>query len=412
MRKPDQWRPVLRQGGNAEVTLETTNSVAEIIWHSRSAPQTVMTHERSKMTRRAWLIASGAALCGIPRPACSAHAVAAPHSPYVKLSLNENPMGPSPLALKALQGGIGEVCRYGKAGAEHLEHAVAAREAVPVDQIVFGGILGALGRHLALSGPLGASFIYSEPGYTALVDVVAPLGDHAIGVPLNERLENDLPAIAAKVTDRTQAVYLVNPHNPSGTVSDAETFLHFVSETSRRTTVIVDEAYLEFAPEFNRRTAVRLTRAGENVIVFRTFSKIYGLAGLSLGYAVSPKALAASLKHAGIGAAATFDRLAIAAAAASLHDTGYVAFMRDRVATERDKWNRLFDALKVRHSDSSGNFVFFETRRPHREVAAALRARGIDIGRAFPPLERWARISIGLPEENQLARRAVAELLR
>jgi histidinol-phosphate aminotransferase len=363
------------------------------------------------MTRRAWLIASGAGLCGIPRPERSARAAAAPHSSRVNLSLNENPMGPSPLGLKVLQREIGEVCRYSAGGAERLEHTIAALEGVPVDQIVLGEILPALGRHLALSGPLGASFIYSEPGYTALVDAVVPLGDQAIGVPLNERLENDLPAIAAKITDRTRAAYLVNPHNPSGTVSDAAIFLHFISETSRRTTVIVDEAYLEFAPDFNRRTAVHLTRTGKNVIVCRTFSKIRGLAGLSLGYAVSPRALAASLKHAGIGPLATFDRLAIAAATASLQDTGYVASMRDRVATEREKWNRLFDTLKVRHSDSSGNFAFFETGRPHREFAAALRARGIDIGRAFPPLERWARISIGLPEENRIARRAVAELL-
>jgi histidinol-phosphate aminotransferase len=364
------------------------------------------------MTRRAWLITSGAVLSGVPVPEHSAHAAVAPHSPYIKLALNENPMGPSPLALKILQSEIGEVCRYSEGGTELLEHIVAAQEGVPVDQIVLGEVLGALGRQLALSGSLGASFIYSEPGYTALVDAVEPLGDHAVGVPLNERLENDLPAIAAKITDRTQAVYLVNPHNPSGTTSDAETFLHFVSETSRRTTVIVDEAYLEFVPDFNRRTAVCLTRAGQNVIVFRTFSKIYGLAGLSLGYAVSPKSLAASLKQAGIGAASNFDRLAIAAATVSLQDTGYVASMRDRVAAEREKWNRLFDALKVLHSDSSANFVFFETGRPHPEFAAALRTSGIDIGRAFPPLERWARISIGLPEENQLARQAVAELLR
>jgi histidinol-phosphate aminotransferase len=364
------------------------------------------------MTRRAWLIASGAALGGIAMSENGAAAAVAPHSPSIKLDLNENPMGPSPLALQVLQREIGDVCRYRKGGTELLENTVAAREGVPAEQIVLGEILGALGRHLALSGSPGASFIYSEPGYTALVDAVEPLGDDVVAVPLNERLENDLPAIAARVTDRTQAVYLVNPHNPSGTISDAETFLHFVSETSRRTTVIVDEAYLEFVPDFKRRTAVCLTRAGQNVIVFRTFSKIYGLAGLSLGYAVLSKSIAASLKQAGIGAAGNFDRLAVAAAAASLQDADYVASMRDRVATEREQWNRLFDVLKVQHTDSSGNFVFFETGRPHGAFSAALRARGIEIGRGFPPLEQWARISIGLPEENQLARQAVAELLQ
>jgi histidinol-phosphate aminotransferase len=85
--------------------------------------------------------------------------------------------------------------------------------------------------------------------------------------------------------------------------------------------------------------------------------------------------------------------------------------MRAKVIAEREKWNSFFDALKLQHSDSRGNFVFFETGRPHREVAAALDARGVDIGRAFPPLDHWARISIGLPQENALARDAVVGLL-
>ncbi len=188
-------------------------------------------------------------------------------------------------------------------------------------------------------------------------------------------------------------------------------FTAFVREMSKRAIVIVDEAYLEFEPDFVQRTVVGLTRAGENVVVFRTFAKIYGLAGLSMGYAVAPKALAASLKRAGIGIPETLDRLALAASAGSLRDKGYVATIRAKVIAEREKWNQLFDALKLRHSDSRGNFVFVETGRPHQEVAATLRARGIDIGRAFPPRDHWARISIGLPRENAMARVAIAELL-
>jgi len=244
-----------------------------------------------------------------------------------------------------------------------------------------------------------------------LVDAVAPGGGVAVGVPLDQNLGNDLAAIAAKVSARTRAIYLVNPHNPSGTVSDAAMFTAFVSEMSKSAIVIVDEAYLEFEPDFAARTVVDLARAGKNVVVFRTFAKIYGLAGLSVGYAVAPKTLAASLKRAGIGSAETLDRLALAASAGSLRDRDYVATTRAKVIAEREKWHRLFDALKLRYSDARGNFVFFETGRPHQEIAAALRAKGIDIGRAFPPLEHWARISIGLPHENTMARTAIAELL-
>jgi histidinol-phosphate aminotransferase len=129
-----------------------------------------------------------------------------------------------------------------------------------------------------------------------------PVGGVAVGVPLNERLENDLSAIAAKVNAHTRAVYLVNPHNPTGTVSDAAQFIDFVSELSKRTLVIVDEAYLEFTPDFRKRTVVGLVRAGAQVAVFRTFSKIYGLASLAIGYTLAPVPLAVSLKDFGMGA--------------------------------------------------------------------------------------------------------------
>jgi histidinol-phosphate aminotransferase len=130
-----------------------------------------------------------------------------------------------------------------------------------------------------------------------------------------------------------------------------------------------------------------------------------------MGYAVGPSALVASLKRAGIGSPEPLGRLTLAAAAGSLMDREYVETVRSKVIAEREKWHRLFDTLKLRYSDSRGNFVFFETNRPQREIAGALRAKGIEIGRAFPPLDYWTRISIGLPEENTLARTAVAELL-
>jgi histidinol-phosphate aminotransferase len=377
--------------------------------HVKGAP--AMSNEKWVLTRRDWLTTSSIALSGLVLPAASGAAESTVHPLRARLSLNENPFGPSRFALAAIRKQLGEICRYVGDGAEILTRALVAREGVSADQIVLGEILEALGLHLAMDGPSGGEFIYSEPGYTALVDSVAPGGGVVVGVPLDQHLQNDLPAIAAKVSARTRAIYLVNPHNPTGTVSDAAMFPALVREMSKRATVIVDEAYLEFEPDFVRRTVVGLTRAGENVVVFRTFAKIYGLAGLSLGYAVAPKALAASLKRAGIGAPETLGRLALAASAGSLRDEGYVATIRAKVIAEREKWNQLFDALKLRHSDSRGNFVFFETGRPHQEIAATLRARGIEIGRAFPPLDHWTRISIGLPRENAMARAAIAELL-
>ncbi|MDU6141123.1 pyridoxal phosphate-dependent aminotransferase, partial [Bradyrhizobium sp.] len=255
------------------------------------------------------------------------------------------------------------------------------------------------------------TFVYSEPGYTALVDAVTPAGGRVVGVPLNAALENDLPAIAAVVDGTTRAVYLVNPHNPSGTVSDTAAFIAAVRDLSARTLVIVDEAYLEFMPDFAARSVAPLVREGGNVAVFRTFSKIFGLASLAIGYTLAPKPLAAALKQMGIGAFFGLSRLSLVAATASLGDHDYVASVRTKVAAEREAWHALLRARGRRFSASQANFVFFDCGRPHAEAAAALAARGIIIGRAQPQFDAWLRISIGLPVENAIARQAVAELL-
>jgi histidinol-phosphate aminotransferase len=380
-------------------------------------PMTTFEHSPSGtplMTRRK--LFGGAALSGLTLSsvgtlAASTGLAAAPAAGLTRLSLNENPLGPSPLAVEAIQKALTEIPRYADDDARALEQQIADREGVSPDQIILGEILDSLGLQLALDGGAGGEFIYSEPGYTALVDAVMPGGGVVVGVPLNAHLENDLPAIAARVTARTRAIYIVNPHNPTGTVSEAAPFTAFLSDAAKRTTVIVDEAYLEFEPDFTQKTAVELTRRGANVVVFRTFGKIYGLAGIPMGYAVAPKRLAASLKRNGVGAAYSLNRLALAAAAASLRDPGYVDGMRLKVVGERQKWHALLDTLGRRRSDSRGNFVFFETGQPHEMIAAQLIREGIEIARAFPPFDRWLRISVGLPAENARARDAIKKLL-
>ena len=353
----------------------------------------------------------GLALSSVATVAASTSLATAPSAGLTRLSLNENPLGPSPLAVEAIQNALTEIARYAGDDAHALEQQIADREGVSPDQIILGEILDSLGLQLALDGGAGGEFIYSEPGYTALVDAVAPGGGVVVGVPLNAHLENDLPAIASRVTARTRAIYIVNPHNPTGTASEAVPFKAFLREMAKQTTVIVDEAYLEFEPDFAQKTAVELTRSGANVVVFRTFGKIYGLAGMPMGYAVAPRGVADSLKRSGLGAAHSLNRLALTAAAASLRDTGYVDGIRLKVAEERQKWHTLLDTMGRRHSNSRGNFVFFETGLPHEVIAAQLISEGIEIARAFPPFNHWLRISIGLLAENVRARDTIKKFL-
>jgi histidinol-phosphate aminotransferase len=341
------------------------------------------------------------------KPTIAATAGAEP----IKLSMNENPFGPSQRAIEAIRDHLGGLFRYVGDEARALTQTIADLEGVAPEQVVLGEILNALGLVLAVGGGDRHEFIYTEPGYTALVDAVAPAGGTVTGIPLDKDLRNDLPAIARAITNRTRAVYLVNPHNPTGTVSDAQPFLDFVRDISRKVPVIVDEAYLEFLPDFTARTTARLTRENEQVIVFRTFAKIFGLAGLGMGYALLPRDLAVSLIRSGFGAAPTLNRLGVVAASASLTDKDYVATVRGKVAEERERWHQFLGGLKRRFAEARGNFIFFETGKPHAQVAKAFADRGILIGKGYPAYDDWARITIGLPAENEAARAAVRQIL-
>jgi histidinol-phosphate aminotransferase len=218
---------------------------------------------------------------------------------------------------EAIQHEFSNLCRYTGSEYDRLVEAIAAREAVPKDQIILGEILEPLGVHLSLQGGPGGEFVYSDPGYTALIDSAVAVGGRAVGVPLNPRLENDLDALAARVNGRTRAVYLVNPHNPTGIAAVADELKHVARTISRRALVIVDEAYLDFADRFAERTLTDLVRSGENVIVFRTFAKIYGLAGLEIGYGLLPKPISEALNAQGLTNPHLLPRLAVVAAAAS-----------------------------------------------------------------------------------------------
>jgi histidinol-phosphate aminotransferase len=350
-------------------------------------------------TRRDWLAATGmlVAAAAVPETGRAAAAKAA-----IRLNLNESAFGPSPKVAKAIEGTLGNLARYvDQAEVDTLAAQIARIEDVAPEQVVIGEVLEPLGLYLARQRPGGGNVVYSAPGYTALVDAAAPLGGVGKPVPLNSRLENDLPALLAAIDERTLAVNLVNPHNPSGTVNDAADFDRFMVEAAKQTLVVVDEAYLEY-DDLVGRSAIRQLRGGSNVLVFRTLAKAYGLAGLSIGYAVAPAELARNLREAGIGAPHSLSRLNLAAAAAALADQGHIARVRDWTLAGRRRLEQAIDAHGLERTDSRANFIYFRT-----PAADALRAeaakREIRIGRAFPPLGDWVRITIGTSDEVDIA---------
>lgn len=374
---------------------------------------------QSSSDRRIFLKSAGAAAsAALLAPGWLGSALAAPrviadaNAAPIRLCFNENPYGPSPLALQAIQRELGRVVRYGDESAAHaLVAQLAAYERLPADHVLPGEVLDTLGLYLGTEHGPGGEFIYSTPGYLALVDATSRVGGVSVPVPLDATQSNDLPALAAKINPKTRAIYLVNPHNPSGTVSDDAAFKRFLREASRKTLVIVDEAYLEYTDNFVTRSAVDLVREGANVAVFRTFAKIHGLAGLPFGYLLAPPTLVAALRKQGAGSAEGLGRLSIAAASAALRDKALLERSRVAVAKERRIWLSVLKELKLPHSETAANFIFFDAGRPQPGLAAAFLRRGIDIGRSYPPLEQWARITIGLPQENARAQAALREIL-
>lgn len=358
--------------------------------------------------RRAWLKAGGLTLAGLAFPGRRAWA----QQSWVRLGLNENPLGPSPSVEEAIRQDLRDLHAYTtEEEAQALIRQIAAFEGVQPEQVVLGEILEQIGLQLGRQGGAGREYLYSIPGYPALVNAAASAGGRVVSLPLNAELENDLPALSAAITARTGAIFLVNPHNPSGTVNGAADFHAFLREASKRTLVIVDEAYLEYSDDYAGRTAIGHTRAGENVLVFRTFAKAYGLAALPMGYAVAPRAVAELLRNAGVGFHRDLNRMALVAAGAALQDQAQIARVRAIVTAERNAWKAELVSLGLRQTVSQANFVYFDAGRAQPDIAAAMARERVDVGRAFAPYRNWVRITLGRPEDNARARAALRQAL-
>ena len=368
------------------------------------------------LNRRQWLKAAGATLAAtaltprLPAQAPVPRRAAPPVEPgMIQLSWNENPFGPAESAQAAMIAAVPRSCRYADAEEHALLEMIAAKEGCSPNQIVMGSgsgeILDVAGFHF---GYEKGEIISADPSYMQLVNAAEKAGGRAVRVPLNARLEHDLPAMAAAVGPKTSLVYLVNPNNPTGTVCDAAELKEFVKTVSARVPVFIDEAYLECTDNFAERTCAPLSVAGHNVVVARTFSKIYGMAGCRLGYAVMPEKLATSLRARMTG---SLSLVTIEAALASLRDTDYVTATRAKIKAGRDALVAEVKAMGKEYAVPQGNFVFFKTGMPIKDFIAKMRAEGVIVGRPFPPLLEWARVTIGLPHEMEVCHRAMRKVL-
>jgi histidinol-phosphate aminotransferase len=358
-----------------------------------------MTSER--FSRRSFAGAIGTAFgAALLKPVLSesAPATAAPAGGPILLNANENPYGPPEVARRAIASAAAVGHRYPDALAEQVRAALAARHGVRPGQIALGcGSSQILQMADTAFLQPNRTVVAAEPTFEAVLGYAEVLHSRPIKVAGTADFRHDLPKMAAACDAMTGVVYVCNPNNPTGTIVSGDELADFVSRVPKSTMVLVDEAYADFVEEPGYRSALELLPRAPNVIVARTFSKIFGMAGMRLGYAVASPEVIRTLDR-----RASWDNVnaaVLSAALACLADSDLVARRRKELNETRRWLCAELDRDGRRYIPSHANFVMIDV---HGDVAPVIRAfheRGILVGRKFPALPNWLRISIGTPEE-------------
>ncbi len=322
-----------------------------------------------------------------------------PEASIIKLASNENPMGPSPKALEALTQGLDELSRYPDGSAFVLRAALAAHHRLGENQVVLGNgsndVLDLAAR--AFLAP-STSAVYSQHAFIVYPLATQTVGARGISVPARD-YGHDLPAMAAAVQADTRVLWIANPNNPTGTFVGADALRTLLEAVPRRVLVVLDEAYGEYLEPAERLDSLAWLGEYPNLVLTRTFSKAYGLAGLRVGYALAHPEVADLLNR--VRQPFNVGSLAQQAAVAALADEAFVARSRALNAQGMKLLTEAFAVLGLDYIPSRGNFVTFRAGAA-QQVYQSLLQRGIIVrpigGYGMP---EHLRVSIGLPQENE-----------
>ena len=319
--------------------------------------------------------------------------------PIIFLNRNENAYGPSEKVIAAMSGAEHSANRYAEAQASLLRDRIAMLHGIKAEQIVLGCGSGEILNVAAatFAGP-GKKVITALPTFEYLGRAAKIDGAEVITVPLIKNFAHDLSAMLARTDGATGLIYICNPNNPTASITPRRDIEDFLQKLPRTAMVLIDEAYHHYvAPTASYASFIDQPVNDDRVIVTRTFSKVYGLAGIRVGYAVaSPetaRTLLARCLPAGINVVAAL------AAVSALDDTGYVRDCVKRNADSRQEFFNQANARMLRAIDSHANFVMMSAQRPATEVIEHFKKNGIEIGRPFPPLDNYIRVTLGKPAE-------------
>jgi len=324
----------------------------------------------------------------------------------IKLASNENPLGPSPKAMTALAGAERMLHRYPDGGAYRLRQAIADRWKVRREQVILGNgsdeILGLLARTFLMPGR--EAIMADQTFVIYRMEVTASHGTPVI-VPL-VNWTHDLDAMADAVSPRTKLLFICNPNNPTGTMVSEEAVGRLMAKVPRDVIVVFDEAYYEYVRNPRFPDSISYVKEGRNAIVLRTFSKIYGLAGLRIGYGITTPEINNFLDR--VRPPFNANSLAQQAALAALDDDDHVAKSRAMNAAGMEQvWNGL-TSLGLTIVPSETNFLYFDAKRDGRQVFEALLREGIIVRHIEGTM---LRVTIGQSDENAAFLQALKKVL-
>jgi len=369
------------------------------------------------VTRRSFIRAFGAGSAGLVSASVvgargseawagtDGQAAAPGKASLIRLDSNENPAGPGSKALEAMRAAFAESSLYPHRAGDDLPNAIARSLGVPADHVLATCGSGEVLRMVveAFASP-ARPLVTALPTFETCTRTAQFLKYALHEVPVDAGLALDLRVMGERARDRAGVVFFCNPNNPTGTVhgeSRVADFVRGVMKASPGTIVLVDEAYHEYVEDPSYATAIPLALAHAQVLVCRTFSKIHGLAGMRIGYVVGRPETLKRLSGWRLGNA--LNMLGQRAAIAALDDREHVD--RGRLANRngRELLRGFFEGKGFKVAPSHTNFVLADIRRDAGAFQKACRAQGVAVGRPFPPLNSWTRVSVGTEDENRRA---------
>lgn len=356
-----------------------------------------------KLNRRQWLRTAGVTSAVVATSKLS-HATdlsstiphAATNGP-VRLTSNENPFAPSKLTKDAMREAFDICFRYPPSHYGVLIDKLAKKYGVTNDHILLtSGSNEGLRVVGATYGMTGGEILTAQPTYKALLSYAEEFGAYVNAVPLTDELKFDLDEIEKRVNTNTQLVFLCNPNNPTGTLLNPTKVQDFCETVSDRTIVFSDEAYYDYVTDKNYPSMIPLVKEGKNVIVSKTFSKVYGLAGVRVGYLIARPDIIDRLRP---KVMSYVNMMGVYGAAAALDDATFYDYSLKMNTKARAHIYTVCKDIGLEYVESHTNFVFFKTGRDISTFQKQMEENGVLVGRPFPPLTDWCRVSTGTMED-------------